>query len=321
MTRARRTLRALSDDEKRAIARARTYGAPSRYKLLLLKAIRDGDVHDWESLTSFQIEHDLRFINWGSRMFGEAPAVIDLLQDLKQASLVLVEGMDLNAIWVRRDNFTQSPPGRVVYENDLDPDHKLDHPDAIPTTALRIKVSPCWENIQDTLGISLTWLAELQNPRAKIVLPDAFPEPSQRQELPDVFIAMPFDKALRPVYRHIVKVCKDRLSLSVARGDDFFTAHAVMADVWAAIQNAKIIVADCTQRNPNVFYEIGIAHVLAKPVVLVSQRDEDIPFDLHPIRRISYQNTARGMKAFEKALEATLNMLLGARKRDVNGTR
>jgi hypothetical protein len=122
---------------------------------------------------------------------------------------------------------------------------------------------------------------------------------------------MPFDRALQPVFRHIKKVCEKRLSLSARRGDDFFTANAVMADVWAAIQNARIIVADCTQRNPNVFYEIGIAHVLAKPVVLVSQIDEDIPFDVHPIRRISYQNTPRGLKAFEKALEATLHMLLG----------
>jgi len=300
----------VTGEARRAIARARTYPGPRHYTVLLLKAIRDGAVHNWESLTSFQKEHDLRFINWGSSMVGEAPAVISLLEELQRAGLAIVEGIDLSDIWVRKDNFTQSPLGRVVYENDMDPNHRLDHPDAIPPSALRIKLSPHWEGIQDCLGISLTWLAELQHPRAKIVVPDAFPEPSGKQIYRDVFVAMPFDKALRPVYRHIAKVCKE-LSLSVARGDDFFTTHAVMADVWGAIQNARIIVADCTQRNPNVFYEMGIAHVLAKPVVLVSQRDEDIPFDLHPIRRIPYQNTPHGMKAFERTLEATLQTLLG----------
>jgi hypothetical protein len=301
----------ISGEARRAIGRARTYAGPRHYTVLLLKAIRDGAVHNWESLTSFQKEHDLRFINWGSSMVGEAPAVITLLEELQRAGLAIVEGMDLSDIWVRTDNVRQSPPGRVVYDvDDSDPNHRLDHPDAKPPSALRIKVSPHWESIQGTLGISLTLLAELQHPRAKIVVPDAFPEPSRKQIYQDVFVAMPFDKALRPVYRHIAKVCKE-LSLSVARGDDFFTTHAVMADVWGAIQNARIIVADCTQRNPNVFYEMGIAHVLAKPVVLVSQKDEDIPFDLHPIRRIPYQNTPHGMKAFERTLEATLQTLLG----------
>lgn len=302
---------AVTGEARRAIARARTYPGPRHYTVLLLKAIRDGAVHNWESLTSFQKEHDLRFINWGSSMVGEAPAVISLLEELERAGLVIIEGMKLSDIWVRRDNVHQSPPGRVVYDEDFGGRyHRLDHPDAIPPSALRINISPHWEGIQDCLGISLTGLAELQDPRAKIVVPDAFPEPSGKQIYRDVFVAMPFDKALRPVYRHIAKVCTE-LSLSVARGDDFFTTHAVMADVWGAIQNARIIVADCTQRNPNVFYEMGIAHALAKPVVLVSQRDEDIPFDLHPIRRIPYQNTPHGMKAFERTLEATLQTLLG----------
>ena len=308
MSRTRQMPRMISDEAKRAIVRARTYGAPRHYTVLLLKAIRDGGVHNWESLTSFQKEYNLRFIDWGSSMVGEAPAVITLLEELQRAGLAIVEGMDLGNIWVRTDNFSQSPPGRVVYENGSDPNHQFDHPDAIPRSALKIKISPHWESIQGTLGISLTWLAELQHPRAKIVVPDAFPEPSREQIYQDVFVAMPFDKALRPVYNHIAKVCK-KLSLSVGRGDDFFTTHAVMADVWGAIQNARIIVADCTQRNPNVFYEMGIAHALAKPVVLVSQKDEDIPFDLHPIRRIPYQNTPHAMKAFERTLEATLQTL------------
>jgi hypothetical protein len=308
----RQTFRTISADERRAIIRKRTrgHGAQQRYTVLLLKAIRDGAVHDWNSLTSFQVAHDLRFIDWASSMVGEAPAVIRLLENLEEAGLVIIEGMKLRDIWVRRDNFSQSPPGRVVFENECDPDHRLDHPDAISPSVLRITMSPHWENIQNTLGISLRWLADLQDPRARIVVPDVFPEPSQNVSYSDVFVAMPFDKALRPVYKHIVKACT-RLSLTVARGDDFFTAHAVMADVWAAMQHARVIVADCTQRNPNVFYEIGMAHVLATPVVLVSQKDEDIPFDLRNIRRIAYQNTRHGMTVFESALEATLSTLLG----------
>jgi hypothetical protein len=76
--------------------------------------------------------------------------------------------------------------------------------------------------------------------------------------------------------------------------------------MYGAIKDAKLVIADCTDRNPNVFYEIGLAHVLGKQVVLVTQKTEDIPFDLRHLRYITYEYTPRGMRNFEKTLKATL---------------
>ena len=87
------------------------------HTVLLLKAIRDGSVHNWESLKSYQEDSDLRFTDWGSSRYGEPPSVIALLKVLRPAGLVIVEGVDLyRDIWVRKDNFTQSPPGKIVYD-------------------------------------------------------------------------------------------------------------------------------------------------------------------------------------------------------------
>jgi hypothetical protein len=70
---------------------------------------------------------------------------------------------------------------------------------------------------------------------------------------------MPFLERLRPVWEdHIRKAAADA-GLTVARADDFFTADSVVREVWNAIFHAKAVVADCTGRNPNVFYEIGLA--------------------------------------------------------------
>jgi hypothetical protein len=99
------------------------------------------------------------------------------------------------------------------------------------------------------------------------------------------------------------------MKLSLARADDFYTNHAIMQDVWSAIYYARIIIADCTGKNPNVFYEIGIAHTLGRQTVLISQEIGDIPFDVRHIRSIVYEYTPRGMKEFEKKLEDTLSFL------------
>ena len=94
------------------------------------------------------------------------------------------------------------------------------------------------------------------------------------------------------------------------RGDDFFTAHHVIKDIWDAICGARIVIADCTGRNPNVFYEIGMAHTVGKAVILLTQNDEDVPFDLRQVRYIQYTYTPPGMKEFEKKLAETIKSLL-----------
>ena len=58
--------------------------------------------------------------------------------------------------------------------------------------------------------------------------------------------------------------------------------------MWSGITAAKVLVAELTGRNPNVFYELGLAHALNKPVVLVSSNQADVPFDLQHIRVIYY---------------------------------
>ncbi|MEP6697900.1 MAG: hypothetical protein ABJA34_13630 [Pseudonocardiales bacterium] len=61
-----------------------------------------------------------------------------------------------------------------------------------------------------------------------------------------------------------------------------------MDQIWRGIRAAKILVAELTTKNPNVFYELGLAHALEKPVVLVSSNQEDVPFDLRHIRVVLY---------------------------------
>ena len=70
------------------------------------------------------------------------------------------------------------------------------------------------------------------------------------------------------------------------------------------------MLADLTDGNPNVFYELGICHAMGKKVVLITQNAE-VPFDVRHIRHIRYEYTPRGMQAFEAALRETLKVLHG----------
>jgi hypothetical protein len=103
----------------------------------------------------------------------------------------------------------------------------------------------------------------------------------------DVFAIMPFAKEFDGVYRTIAQCCQE-LSLKARRADDLFKPAHVIHDIWSLTASARLVVCDCTSKNPNVFYELGIAHTLGKGVVLITSNEADIPFDLRHWRYLVY---------------------------------
>lgn len=135
--------------------------------------------------------------------------------------------------------------------------------------------------------------------------------PSQSAQFDcDVFMIMPFADEFQPIYdEHIRRLLGSR-GLMVKRGDDFFSDRAIMHDIWSATNQCTFVIADCTGKNPNVFYELGIAHTLGKPAIMITQYLEDIPFDLRHLRFIVYENTKQGIQVFERKLIAAVSNLL-----------
>lgn len=127
----------------------------------------------------------------------------------------------------------------------------------------------------------------------------------------DIFMLMPFkNNMLDVVYRDYICKVAEELDLSIKRGDDFFTEHSIVDDIWSAINAAKIIIADCTGRNANVFYELGMSHTLGKKTIMITQSSDDIPFDLQQWRYIQYIPDSQGLKLFRIELrKVILNFL------------
>ena len=82
--------------------------------------------------------------------------------------------------------------------------------------------------------------------------------------------------------------------------------NMIIKDIWASIYRAKIIIADCTGKNPNVFYEIGVAHAIGKSVILITQNESDIPFDLRHLRYLIYGFQKKQMSYFIDLLGQTI---------------
>jgi len=126
------------------------------------------------------------------------------------------------------------------------------------------------------------------------------------------FVMQPFAAPLGDYYEKIYKPAAEKAGLTPVRADaDIFGTGKIMDQVWRGINAAKVLVAELTKRNPNVFYELGLAHALKKPVVLVSSNEDDVPFDLQHIRVIYYDVTDPfwGTKLMEKVAENILSAI------------
>lgn len=126
------------------------------------------------------------------------------------------------------------------------------------------------------------------------------------------FVMMPFAKPVGDYYEKIYSPAIVKAGLTPVRADsDIFGTGKIIEQIWSGINASKVLIADLTGRNPNVFYELGLAHALDRPVVLVCANETDVPFDLKHIRVIYYDQTDPfwGQKLIEKVAENILSAL------------
>jgi nucleoside 2-deoxyribosyltransferase len=135
--------------------------------------------------------------------------------------------------------------------------------------------------------------------------PDIFKIPNSVIKNNLVSVMMPFNEEFREVHDSIRLSCSN-VGLECLRVDDIWKNSVIIQDVFELIFSSSIVIADLSHKNPNVFYEVGIAHTLGKPVIPIAQNIDDIPFDLRHHRVLTYHDNSEGRETLRKGLEARL---------------
>lgn len=130
-------------------------------------------------------------------------------------------------------------------------------------------------------------------------------------ETPRAFVVMQFTSPYNELYEQVIKrVCKE-FNVDARRADETYGPGLIIADVAKQIDEAKIVIAEITPVNPNVYYEVGYAHARNKPTILIADRAiEKLPFDVSPFRMLFYENTIEGKDKIETGLRNHLRAVL-----------
>jgi hypothetical protein len=145
------------------------------------------------------------------------------------------------------------------------------------------------------------------------VQPTAFSIRDVAQNPDLVAVMMPFASHFTPVYEAIKRAANSK-RLECMRADDMWENSTLIQDIFDLIVRANIVVCDFTGKNPNVFYETGIAHTLGKHVVPITQHGSDVPADVGHHRYLQYLNNGEGLERFEIDLASRFQSIISARR-------
>lgn len=124
-----------------------------------------------------------------------------------------------------------------------------------------------------------------------------------------VFVAMPFDKKMRTVWKYGIQKPIHEAGLNCERMDEMHFTGDILDRMKALIQRAGLVIADITGNNPNVFLELGYAWGLGRATLLLVQRDEasgqqtQLPFDVRTQKCLFYEDAVDLEEQLRKALD------------------
>lgn len=138
--------------------------------------------------------------------------------------------------------------------------------------------------------------------------PKVFRLPGEEPDPNLVAVMMPFASEFKPVFRKL-RDAVTAAGMKCQRADDIWIDDHIIQDVVTLLAKAAVVICDLTGRNPNVFYEMGIAHALAREVVIITQNAADVPFDVAHIRHVRYLLNKEGLRQLAADVQRRLETL------------
>jgi len=128
---------------------------------------------------------------------------------------------------------------------------------------------------------------------------------------PKAFVVMQFAEPYDTFYKEVIQQRATAAGFDVIRIDEKAGPGVIFQDIQREIEDSDVVIAEITPTNANVFYELGYAHALKKPTILLAQRGAELPFDIRSFRVVFYNDTIGGKAEVERNLQTHLEAIKG----------
>lgn len=151
-------------------------------------------------------------------------------------------------------------------------------------------------------------LNELQRMRSNMQVQPHWGMPPTSQDDNYIFVLMPYREEWSDIVWEVVRSTVTDEGFVCERADDK-TGKFIMHDIWSGINAARIVIADLTEANANVTYEVGMCDVLGKDQILLAQNPKEVPFDFLGVRLVPYSYVHGGIGKLKDDLRARIKQI------------
>lgn len=124
------------------------------------------------------------------------------------------------------------------------------------------------------------------------------------------FVVMPLSvPRLDTIFEEVIKPTLEGLNLTVHRSDMIMETGTLMESIWTSIFESRMVVAELTGRNPNVYYEVGLADTVGVPVIPLTQELPRV-FDVQHKNHIVYEDSPAGLETLKQKLRGMAEAVL-----------
>ena len=134
--------------------------------------------------------------------------------------------------------------------------------------------------------------------------------------MPTCFVIQPFNELYNKRFDSLYKPAIEAAGMTAYRVDQDPTATVLVESIEANIKRAAVCLADISEDNPNVWYELGFAIAAGRPVVMACSDEREkngkqFPFDIRHRAIVTYKTEApQDFRSFQERLAARLKAML-----------
>lgn len=136
-----------------------------------------------------------------------------------------------------------------------------------------------------------------------VIMPIGSDESKIRKDSDDTY-----DLIIEPAVTEFAKE-NGNFEFDCLRADKVREPNNIIKDITRKLYDANVVIADLSNQNPNVFYELGVRHSLVGRTIMITNNLKDVPFDLRAYRVIEYDLSARGAEKAKKAIKECLDKI------------
>lgn len=141
-----------------------------------------------------------------------------------------------------------------------------------------------------------------------------FHDVSVRPRLPQAFVVMQFSAPYISIYSEVIQSAAAGVGVNAYNAGEIIQDGMILDQIALAIRDSALVIAEITPPNQNVYYELGYAHAIGKPTILMAKEGTNLPFDLRSYRVLFYKDSEQGLQeAREKLTQYLAEIVISLR--------